>query len=107
MLYSPKFELAGASDVSVSYWRWYTNDTGSSPEEDHWLVEQAKVMDEYLPESHRLALERFRAAGLYPGVIAPSFNRHGGLIEPGFELRIDSRGGYDPRRCLRHGIGIG
>ncbi len=39
LLYSPKFELAGASDVSVSYWRWYSNDQGNAPGEDYWTVQ--------------------------------------------------------------------
>ncbi len=39
VLYSPLFELAGASDVSVSYWRWYSNNMGNAPNEDYWTVQ--------------------------------------------------------------------
>jgi Zn-dependent metalloprotease len=39
VLYSPLFELAGASDVSVSYWRWYSNNLGNAPNEDYWTVQ--------------------------------------------------------------------
>ena len=39
VLYSPKFELAGASDVSISYWRWYSNNMGNAPDEDYWTVQ--------------------------------------------------------------------
>jgi len=38
-LNSPVFDLTGASHVTVSYRRWYTNDTGSNPGTDIWLVQ--------------------------------------------------------------------
>ncbi len=38
-LLSPVFDLAGATQATVSYWRWYTNDLGNNPGEDWWTVE--------------------------------------------------------------------
>jgi len=38
-LYRPIYNLAAYSAVTVSYWRWYTNDTGSSPGADTWRVQ--------------------------------------------------------------------
>ena len=38
-LLSPDFDLSGLSNASVRYHRWYSNDTGSSPETDDWLVD--------------------------------------------------------------------
>ena len=38
-LYSPIYNLSTYSAVTVSYWRWYTNDTGSSPGIDVWRVQ--------------------------------------------------------------------
>lgn len=38
-LLSPVFNLTGYNDVTVSYRRWYTNDTGFGPGEDVWVVE--------------------------------------------------------------------
>ncbi len=61
--------------------------------EGHWLPEKAKVLEQYIPESHRLALERFRTAGLFPAVEAPRFQQHGGVIPEGFELEITARAG--------------
>ncbi|MGQ9588672.1 MAG: chitobiase/beta-hexosaminidase C-terminal domain-containing protein [Planctomycetota bacterium] len=61
--------------------------------EGHWLPEKAKVLGEYLPESHRLALERFRADGLYPPVEAPKFRQHGGVVPEGFELEVTAPAG--------------
>ena len=39
VLYSPRFDLVGASDVSISYWRWYSNDQGSNPGLDYWTAQ--------------------------------------------------------------------
>jgi hypothetical protein len=61
--------------------------------EDHWLVEKAKVLNQYIPQSHQLALERFRTNDLYPPVEAPSFSQHGGLIVSPFHLAITAPAG--------------
>ena len=37
-LISPTIDLGGA-DATVSYWRWYSNDTGGAPNADTFLVE--------------------------------------------------------------------
>lgn len=39
LLTSPTFSLAGAGDATISYWRWYDNSRGSSPNADVFLVE--------------------------------------------------------------------
>ncbi len=38
-LLSPVFDVNGYSDLTFSYWRWYTNDTGNNPGEDQWVVQ--------------------------------------------------------------------
>jgi len=38
-LSSPVWNVAGYSRVDVSYWRWFSNDAGSNPGEDPWVVE--------------------------------------------------------------------
>ena len=37
-LYSPRFDLVGASDVSFSYWRYYSNNLGNNTD-DTWIVQ--------------------------------------------------------------------
>jgi hypothetical protein len=37
-LFSPSFDLSTYPNASVRYYRWYSNDTGASPETDDWLV---------------------------------------------------------------------
>ncbi|HZW09746.1 MAG TPA: GC-type dockerin domain-anchored protein [Phycisphaerales bacterium] len=38
-LKSPLIDLSGATDPVVSYWRWYSNDTGADPQNDIFRVE--------------------------------------------------------------------
>jgi hypothetical protein len=38
-LLSPVFDLSAYPNATVRYYRWYSNDTGSSPETDDWLVD--------------------------------------------------------------------
>ncbi len=56
--------------------------------EDHWLVEKEKVLNTYLPESHRRAMTRFRRENLYPAVDPPILSQHGGVVARDFPLGI-------------------
>ncbi len=38
-LYSPVYNLSLYGGATVSYWRWYTNDTGNNPGQDAWRVQ--------------------------------------------------------------------
>ncbi|MEZ4387022.1 MAG: C25 family cysteine peptidase [Candidatus Krumholzibacteriia bacterium] len=38
-LWSPVWNVAGSGLVTVSYWRWFSNDAGSNPGEDPWQVQ--------------------------------------------------------------------
>jgi hypothetical protein len=38
-LLTPVFDLADALTATVSYWRWYTNSWGNSPDQDWWDVQ--------------------------------------------------------------------
>ena len=38
-LLTPVYDLSGASDAQVSYWRWYNNSAGASPNEDTFRVD--------------------------------------------------------------------
>jgi len=38
-LLSPTYDLTGYNNVTASYWRWYTNETGNSPNLDTWTVQ--------------------------------------------------------------------
>lgn len=38
-LTSPMFDLSGGGAAQLSYYRWYSNDTGSNPGTDYWVVQ--------------------------------------------------------------------
>jgi choice-of-anchor B domain-containing protein len=38
-LSSPIVDLSNMDDAFLSYWRWYSNDAGDNPGNDHWSVE--------------------------------------------------------------------
>jgi hypothetical protein len=38
-LLSPVFNMAGATSVTLNYWRWYTNNLGNNPSADYWTVD--------------------------------------------------------------------
>jgi len=38
-LLSPVFDLTECASATISYYRWYSNDTGSEPGTDYWVVE--------------------------------------------------------------------
>jgi hypothetical protein len=73
--------------------------------EENWLGEQGRLLTNYFPFRTAIALAQFRAAGWYPGVDAPEFNRRSGRVPLGFSLTITSAvstiyyttNGSDPR----------
>ncbi len=38
-LISPTYDLSSDPDVEISYWRWYSNDTGGSPNADTFVID--------------------------------------------------------------------
>ena len=38
-LLTPVYDLSDMLSATVTYYRWYSNDTGNSPDEDYWTVE--------------------------------------------------------------------
>ena len=74
--------------------RWGDTKTGSArTRDDDWLVQVEWLRLAYFPRRTGIVLEQFRSIGLYPTVEAPSFNRHGGFINPGFSLEITAPAG--------------
>ena len=66
---------------------------------DHWLVEQNRLMNDYFPERAKNPvntgnlLNQYKARGWYPSVEAPVFNPHGGWDFTGFNVTITNPGG--------------
>src|SRR5207244_3243086 len=69
-----------------------------------WAAEQSRLTNSYFPGRTATVLSQLRAAGLYPSVNAPVFNKNGGQISAGFQLTISgastiyyTTNGVDPR----------
>ena len=67
--------------------------------EDSWVVERDNVVNHYIPAIHDLnnssaLLNELTDEDLWPDTVAPQFNRHGGVVEPGFKLEILPGGGF-------------
>ena len=72
----------------------------------NWLSTRNAVLNNFLKNRPPIAISQYRAAGLYPSVNAPEFNQHGGFLDDGNDLTLDtsSKGtifytldGNDPR----------
>jgi hypothetical protein len=61
--------------------------------EVQYRAEQNRMLNSYFPPRTGTVLNQLRNAGLYPSVAAPTFQQHGGKIDPGFQLRITAAAG--------------
>jgi hypothetical protein len=69
-LYTPVYDLSARDGATVSYWRWYTNDTGNNPGQDTWRVQATDdgttwVDLETTMESQRAWVQKSFALGDY------------------------------------------
>ena len=55
---------------------------------DHWRATIEDVRDNQLPLYHELTIQRFKEAGLFPGVNTPEFSQHGGPVPAGFAVTM-------------------
>jgi len=54
--------------------------------DEHWARERDNLLRSYFPNRSRIVLDQFKQAGLYPDLEPPTFNKHGGVVDPGFVL---------------------
>ncbi|MCI0537555.1 MAG: lamin tail domain-containing protein [Verrucomicrobiales bacterium] len=59
----------------------------------NWLSAVNNVRNNFLPRRSDIVLTQLKNKKLYPAIVAPSFNQHGGNIEPGFNLTISAPAG--------------
>ncbi|MCL4176448.1 MAG: lamin tail domain-containing protein [Verrucomicrobia bacterium] len=70
-----------------------------------WLTEKQRLLTEFFPGRTDRVIQQLKQAGLYPQVVAPSFNSHGGVFTSAFSLSMSapagsiyySTNGIDPR----------
>lgn len=72
--------------------------------QDHWDARNANMVNHYFPNRQSVVFSQLRAHGLYPGLDAPEFSQHGGIVRSGFTLFFDADAtvyyttdGSDPR----------
>jgi hypothetical protein len=61
--------------------------------DEHWRAERDRVLNYWIPSRSTNILQQFRAAGLYPNIVAPQFNQHGGEMPAGFQLSMTAPAG--------------
>jgi hypothetical protein len=55
-----------------------------------WQSYQNNLLGSHLRTLTQTMINRFRGAGMYPSLVAPSFNQHGGIIAAGFDLVMNA-----------------
>ncbi len=72
--------------------------------QDHWDARNANMVNTYFPNRQSVVFSQMRTHDLYPDLDAPEFNRHGGIIPPGFDVYFSAGAttyyttdGSDPR----------
>ena len=58
-----------------------------------WQNEVNRILNSYLPQRSAIVLNQLRSKKLYPSVVAPFFNQHGGPFDAGFHLSLSAPAG--------------
>ena len=58
-----------------------------------WIAEVNNIRENFFPRRTQIVLEQLRRQGLYPNIEAPSFSKHGGIVEAEFNLIMTSQAG--------------
>ncbi|HEY3391601.1 MAG TPA: CotH kinase family protein, partial [Lacipirellulaceae bacterium] len=58
-----------------------------------WRNERDWILNTYLQQRTGIVLNELKGYGLYPMIVAPSFNQHGGHVPVGFDLSISAPAG--------------
>jgi hypothetical protein len=75
--------------------RWGDSKRANNPytPDDEWMTEVNLLRNSYFPARTNIVLNQLRSRGLYPSVVAPAFNQHGGAVEAEFNLSISAPAG--------------
>jgi hypothetical protein len=98
---------AGISNAIVGETARWGDQLRTTPytRDEHWFPALNSMLSSYFPRRSSNVLAQFRRALLYPTTDAPVMNRHGGTVDPGFQLTLSSpvgtiyytTNGNDPR----------
>jgi hypothetical protein len=86
-------ESARWGDYRIDVHRAVAGPYELSTRDNQWLTEKVRLRDNYFPVRTANVLNQYIAAGLYPSVVAPEFNQHGGQVTSGFQLTIAAPAG--------------
>ena len=86
--------------------RWRSDQFDLFHRDVHYLNQKEFIVDRYLPVRTDIVLEQLRNRRMYPRVVAPKFNQHGGNVTTDFQLEISAdegtiyftTDGTDPRQ---------
>lgn len=59
----------------------------------NWLSAVNDVLNNFFPTRTEIVLNQLKGDNLYPSVVAPQFNRHGGNVDAGFVLTMSAPAG--------------
>ena len=66
--------------------RWGDQHGAIYTRDEHWMRERDNLLRTYFPRRSANVLSQFQTGRLYPRIVAPSFNQHGGRVPDGFLL---------------------
>lgn len=77
--------------IPMEYARWanYFHAPGTVTPVD-WENERKRILNDYFPIRSGVLLAQLKNKALYPNVVAPSFNQHGGQVPLGFALTMSA-----------------
>ena len=61
--------------------------------DDQWIYKRDQMFNQFFPQRSAIVLQQLRDINLYPAVVAPEFNQHGGSVPPGFPLTMTAPAG--------------
>ncbi len=64
-----------------------------STRDNQWVTEKTRLLNTWFPARTNNVINQYKAANVYPNVVAPSFNQHGGPIVSGFQLTMTAPAG--------------
>jgi len=73
-------------DIEAPHWPQANFDLYTR--DDHYLPDQAYILQTYIPQRTAIVLAQFRARNLYPSLEAPVYAQPGGAVPRGFALSI-------------------
>jgi len=91
MQFADEIELPLAAESA----RWGDNKRPTRPysTDSEWTRELNRLKDSWFPRRTEILISQLQRRNMYPGVVAPVFNQHGGLIEEAFQLEINADAG--------------